>query len=71
MAHHRDAQDDLRTEAMSGKMAAIGNDEVKTTFQMFFYLTKKSKSYGAYVNLAFVYIGNPRPLFGWPFGTEP
>lgn len=30
MAHHGDAQDDLRTEAMSGKMAAIGNDEVKT-----------------------------------------
>ena len=43
MAHHRDAQDDLRTEAMSGKMAAIGNDEVKTTFQMFFYLTEKIK----------------------------
>jgi len=43
MAHHGDAQDDLRTEAMSGKMAAIGNDEVKTTVQMFFYLAEKIK----------------------------
>ena len=32
-----DAQDDLRTEAMSGKMAAIGNDEAKTTFQILLF----------------------------------